>query len=173
MQFSSLLLGRRWVNRTPSSTVTDSLAELEARSPTMRWLVPALAVLLTAAPQTHAADLNTVDRHALDVLRDAQPAAVRQSCAKLATWKLAVPACDWAGVTCDDSVPRRVSVIDLRYCGLTVLPAEALKWTALEVLELRGNKIKVRFRSVFFAQFSLNFPSYCVAIRSCRARWGI
>lgn len=54
-----------------------------------------------------------------------------------------MPPCEWPGITCTEPVDgtRRVHIIDLRYCGLTVLPAPALVWDELIVLELRGNLI--------------------------------
>ena len=95
------------------------------------------------AARTAAVQLDKKDHMGLDVLRDAQPASVRASCATLRGWHHPVPPCEWPGVTCTDPVndTRRVQVIDLRYCGLTVLPAAALVWDELIVLELRGNLI--------------------------------
>lgn len=87
--------------------------------------------------------LDEKDHAGLDALRDAQPPSARAACATLAGWKHPVPPCEWPGVTCTEPVngTMRVHVIDLRYCGLTVLPAAALVWDELEVLELRGNLI--------------------------------
>ena len=94
--------------------------------------------------------LSSADRTALLRLRDANQAT---ACPALLCWGTAsapVAACDWPGVTCSPAVApgggadalRRVTVIDLRYCGLEVLPSESLQqFDKLEVLEVRGNAI--------------------------------
>lgn len=76
-----------------------------------------VGVLLAAGS---AASIDASDRAALQRL---QRANLLTACPKLLSWgsdKTADP-CEWAGVTC---VGDRVDVIDLRYCGLTVLPPE-------------------------------------------------
>eukprot|EP01043_Picozoa_sp_COSAG02_P013507 COSAG02_NODE_541_length_20598_cov_278.953754_11_plen_277_part_00 len=108
------------------------------------WSFVGVTLLVPACVATpDAVVLLRKDHKALDVLRDAQPPSVRESCATLKGWHHPVPPCEWPGVTCSAPIngTSRVRVIDLRYCGLTMLPAAALVWDKLEVLELRGNLI--------------------------------
>ena len=103
--------------------------------------------------------MSAADLQALLRLRAAQPPSVQGSCYNLAHWHQGshTAPCDWPGVTCTAAGPagpagntgamgvhRRVTVIDLRYCGLTSLPGAALAaLDHLEVLEVRGNNITV------------------------------
>ena len=83
--------------------------------------------------------IDPADRAALLRLREANAG---QACGRLLSWgaEAEVDGCEWAGVTCSDG---RVTVIDLRYCSIAVLPPESLVLDKLEVLELRGNGITV------------------------------
>ena len=110
----------------------------------------ALALLVPGAlrdTRPRAVHMDGGDHHALDVLRDLQPPTVHKKSAILSSWKHPAPPCGWPGVTCDPSTPasafgRRLVGLDVRYSGLTLLPDDALyAWSALKVLELRGNHI--------------------------------
>ena len=106
--------------------------------------------LVALGAAVHAAwggELNRADHQGLLRLRDAQggSGSEKQLCSRLMAWQGNAP-CSWPGVTCsgEDTGPaeRRLTGIDLRYCGLTNLPADSLVgWDALEILELRGNAI--------------------------------
>jgi hypothetical protein len=124
-----------------------------------RFAVPAMmvrfALLLLAAlsarcssaerveDSTAPAAMNATELQALLRLRNSQPAGT--TCAALAAWDPSSDPCSWPGITCSSSLfhsgPRRVTVIDLRYCGITVLLSDAMVWEKLTVLELRGNSI--------------------------------
>ncbi len=115
----------------------------------MRLLTVALAAALHAAL---GGELNSADQQGLLwLLRDAQRTAQRSAspggglCSRLRAWGGHTP-CSWPGVTCSGnatgSAERRLTGIDLRYCGLTKLPPDSMiGWDALEILELRGNSI--------------------------------
>ena len=154
-QCRALARGLGWVcsRRRPHSTKPLRRPKTWPLETMARLLLPLLAACCVlscsatatgeAAPST-AGGMDAADLAGLLRLRDAQPAEVRMSCAALAAWGTATAPCGWPGVTCsgaDGGANRRVAVIDLRYCGLTVLPAEAMVWDELIVLEVRGNSI--------------------------------
>lgn len=102
-----------------------------------------LGSLVAVVHAALGAELNPVDLQGLLRLRDAQRSA--ELCERLVAWRGHAP-CSWPGVTCSGedtgSVERRLTGVDLRYCGLTNLPADSMVgWDALEILELRGNSI--------------------------------
>eukprot|EP01051_Picozoa_sp_SAG22_P014167 SAG22_NODE_1680_length_3824_cov_1.537181_4_plen_303_part_00 len=124
-------------------------------SPPFHLLPLLLLLLLALALPRAAADLNATDAKALLAIKAAQPADVQRACAALKSWGLSgVDGCEWPGITCTEpdqagDQVARVSVIDLRYCGLTALPAAPLaSFDQLKVLEVRGNAIKVLPKTV-------------------------
>ena len=102
-------------------------------------MLAASAATVVTPSDTQLQPIDPADRAALLRLREANAG---QACPRLLSWgaEAAVDGCEWAGVTCLDG---RVTVIDLRYCSIAVLPPESLVLDKLEVLELRGNMITV------------------------------
>jgi hypothetical protein len=97
-----------------------------------------LLLLLSVASAGAPTPADPADRAALLRLREANAVT---ACNDLLGWASdpEIDACQWSGVTC--SAAGRVTVVDLRYCGITILPPESLVLDKLEVLELRGNAI--------------------------------
>jgi Leucine-rich repeat (LRR) protein len=124
-------------------SLTAVTGTVTPRLPTMA-LLQLLQLLLSTGVASVSATMDPVDHAGLLRLLEAQPPAVRSGCSSLRGWDAHADPCDWPGVTCTGAASdtqRRVHVIDLRYCGLTTLPAEALVWEELIVLEVRGNAI--------------------------------
>ena len=83
-----------------------------------------LTLMILALPATDAGLMNRTEHQALLRLRDAQPTPL---CSRLMTWTDSKDPCTWAGITCNEGEAgklRRVTVIDLRYCGIATLLAD-------------------------------------------------